>query len=762
MIQVEFIGLKHYPMRPYSDKRTLNLYGLGSNCVLTGTYKTHVQAALVLSWLCASIPRFETFGISTSAVSIAGEIQSPGKRCISIGLEVLRTMLNVEPGRTCWHALFPHGIIAKNFPIPSRKFGVGLEIPFTDMALVCGSLGFVPYKNGLVVDGINSVLIPRARFPGDGGVQWHFESKTRHGERIAYTSDLLDLLDMDPCQNGTDSVSPDDLLSKRCFLAWAEKSTIMVGTESYFLTTTIGESHAKNSASMKCVHHYGLNLSGNTSLLNFGVTINLTPTAMPAFFNSSISNGISDILRAESTSNSNHFVLVYDTGAKIGWYLPQACVVLHMAHHYLAQQKLDLFDVKNQATVLKYVGEDGDTSAGIAAAWILYKALSLKTRRRTISKPRDSTHKIVPNTDFPSTSTWNDNDIVQFKDVVERLWYLLDTIGSTLKMNRSEYLKSSESVPHGVHGVDFNEILEPKSSEKVTSIRYVKLDQPWSYLTNDQATVLFCKNLGHTIVPSLGELCNSWSRVPWNKEILAITGTAIRYFLRKNESGLSNELRWILKQPLIQRHHGTKSPAVVHTQLLKSKDSDVLAKLKGKVGLAGQEVTLSNYQLSDAIDPECCLLFTDEPGKPCIHPAMYICEKGSSSPAEPSSAAISISPQIQLPIKLQNLRIQNDQDQLNEKLPSNGSTTITLSAIMDQPEANVSEKSSRKWKGKQPMINQDAGYQASHEHVSGVSSNVDTTRRAVENGILDEGLEQECSGSEASRSLLARKVGEPV
>lgn len=121
-------------------------------------------------------------------------------------------------------------------------------------------------------------------------------------------------------------------------------------------------------------------------------------------------------------------------------------------------------------------------------------------------------------------------------------------------MNRSEYLKSSESIPNGIHGVDFIELLEAKSAEKVTSIRYVKLDQPWTYLIYRQSTVIFCKNFGHAIVPSSGGLCRPWSRVPWNKDFLAMPGTAVHYFLRKNESCLSTELKWVLKTPMIQLH----------------------------------------------------------------------------------------------------------------------------------------------------------------------------------------------------------------
>jgi hypothetical protein len=343
----------------------------------------------------------------------------------------------------------------------------GLEIPFADMALVCGCLGFVEYKKGLVVDGLNSILIPRKRLWEDDAFQWHFESKIREEGRVSYTSEVLESMDMAPWYpNGTGAVLPEELYNRRCFLAWAEKGTVMVGTVKHFNSTTIGDSHANLSASMKYVAAYGLNLGGNVSHLAFGATINLTPTSMPAFFKPSVSNGIRDILTIEANSDkSNHFNLVYDTDARIGWFLPQACLVLHMAHHYLSEQRFYLVDDKNEQIALEFAGDEHDCDVWAAAATILSRNLGYRTRRRGIATSAPARTGVTGSW-VSKTPTTTNYEYCDFKDTVERLWYLLDTVGSTLQMNRSEYMKCSESTPQGIHGVDFKELLAAKGPEK--------------------------------------------------------------------------------------------------------------------------------------------------------------------------------------------------------------------------------------------------------------------------------------------------------
>lgn len=211
-----------------------------------------------------------------------------------------------------------------------------------------------------------------------------------------------------------------------------------------------------------------------------------------------------------------------------------------------------------------------------------------------------------------------------FSKTVERLWYLLDTVGSTLKMNQSEYMKGSQHAPHGIHGADLLELLEVKGPEKLTSIRYVNLKQAWSFLTKDQSTVLFCKNFGQAIAPAPGQLCGEWSKVPDQRNILAMTGQAIHYFLRKNGSGLSKELKWLVKPPPIQDHRHAQHPSIVHTQLLRSKIDAVRERLRDKLSRTHAVKDLTHSQLIEAINAQSCLLFVEQQGKECTHATLDI------------------------------------------------------------------------------------------------------------------------------------------
>jgi hypothetical protein len=76
----------------------------------------------------------------------------------------------------------------------------------------------------------------------------------------------------------------------------------------------------------------------------------------------------------------------------------------------------------------------------------------------------------------PLTSTAATYKGFYFKDTVERLWYLLNTVESTLKINKSEYIKCSENTLDGIYDVDFTDLLVTKGPEKAIFIRYIKVD----------------------------------------------------------------------------------------------------------------------------------------------------------------------------------------------------------------------------------------------------------------------------------------------
>ncbi|RFU35538.1 hypothetical protein B7463_g774, partial [Scytalidium lignicola] len=516
------------------------------------SYENQLLIALALFWLCTAVR--------------SSDQESKGQT------ELVSTKL------------FTRYVIAQDFTIPNRKYGRGLEIPFMDMALLCGCLGFVEYKEGLVADWLNAILILRDELVEDDAFQWHYESK-----KTLYLGTLK--------------------------AGWTEKATIMIGIAQHFNGTTISHSDTKRSSSVKYVKSYGWNLGGNVAHMAFGFTVTKTPMSMPSFIQPSISNSIRDILTVEGNSGKgNHHVLVYDSDTHIGWYLPQACVVLQMAQLYLSQQKHQLVNAYGQEISLQFADPNGE-DVGVQAAKILIQSLDFKIRT---SSPNDTDHT----TSAPGTCKY-----IDFRSTVERLWYLLDTVGSSLKENKPEYMKCSEIAPLGIHGVDFNELLEPKGPAKSISIRYLEVNQPWACLTNYQSTVIFCKNFGQAIIPASRGLCNPWSKVPRGKKILAMTGQTIHYFLTRCHEGLAEELKWYTNENLIQVHREGVIEPVFHTQHLRVTPTAKFRKfINQKVMerfnvLKGQnkECLISNFQLMNTISFESCFLFTDQETAGCCN-----------------------------------------------------------------------------------------------------------------------------------------------
>ena len=145
-----------------------------------------------------------------------------------------------------------------------------------------------------------------------------------------------------------------------------------------------------------------------------------------------------------------------------------------MAHQYISEQKYKLIDEKERTTSLEFTKPDGNADIGAIAASILHKILAFRTRKWLKSHLLPANGVVGTSACLPlslSTIKAAAYEDCHFKHTVERLWYLLDTVGSTLKMNRSEYMKGIQIPSDGIHGVDFKELLEAKGPEKVTSIR---------------------------------------------------------------------------------------------------------------------------------------------------------------------------------------------------------------------------------------------------------------------------------------------------
>jgi hypothetical protein len=214
-----------------------------------------------------------------------------------------------------------------------------------------------------------------------------------------------------------------------------------------------------------------------------------------------------------------------------------------------------------------------------------------------------------------------------------------------------------------------------------------------------------------------------------------MTGQAIHYFLRRQNSGISKKFKWLLKKPLMQSHHQAEHSTVVHTQLIQGKVGAGLSKMKDKIGRTNTQWNLSNLELIDEIRRHSCLLFSAQPGKECANPVMVATDEDGFTPADPTEAPPFHAQKLSLRTKF-----QNPQSRPIEGSPIARRTTIMFSAAKSQSAASLSNESSRN--GNLSVADQNTGHQGSQESIDDSSYTSDAGRPSGEYALMDTAHEQ--------------------
>lgn len=177
------------------------------------THVYHSYSISVFSWISAAIRYSSHDRISRSATLIEAVKFATSKKVISPKLQPLEPIQ--DSGEACWQSLFPYAVIATGpFPISERTEGKGLEISFGDMLLMSRSLSFVEFRGGLIVEGLNSLLVPGEELQKDDSLQWHFED--RQQLKSSRASRLSAILNSD--RRWFKEIDPQKLVERRCFL----------------------------------------------------------------------------------------------------------------------------------------------------------------------------------------------------------------------------------------------------------------------------------------------------------------------------------------------------------------------------------------------------------------------------------------------------------------------------------------------------------------------------------------------------------------
>ena len=235
---------------------------------------------------------------------------------------------------SCWASLFQNAVIASGFPIPSRTDGKGLEISFPDMVSLSKSHAFVKVGEGLVLDGLVTLLYPIKSLPRDGAIQWHLEikqSESTRDERDERDEFIhpAQVMETHALQDWYQELDPKKISDSRIFLGWTEEAQTVLGTCKCFpMAVTV--SGAFDCKPTRCVATYG----GAMSLKIPGI---VTFAANTSWTRSAVATGVSGIESKDDDavmhllSNAiKHQTIVWGDDKDTGWLIPGTTIFLYM------------------------------------------------------------------------------------------------------------------------------------------------------------------------------------------------------------------------------------------------------------------------------------------------------------------------------------------------------------------------------------------------------------------------------------------------
>jgi len=467
------------------------------NITATASHAVHQDLINAISWMTAALRHspHDRVSYSTSLVKVRKRIGE--EKSLSIKAMEIQ---EIQASQACWHPLFPHAVIAKGFPYRSRIEGEGLEISFANMVHMSRGLGFIEFDEGLLIEGLTSLLIPVSNLSKDDALQWHFEDKTKQDSRTGSSrSKILKSCQIDKWYK---ELLPEKLMERRCFLGWVTRAEVIIGTKKY--EASIRSSNTKQVPLMSHVKTHALTVGANILGAMVMYQTSWAPVAKPSRFVRPENRDIYDILADGEHKN----VFIYDVSEETAWCLPQATIVLYMAHEILKRRHYKVFH-GDEETSLDFAepGPDGFQEA----SKVLLASLKLKVRK------------------------YDSGNILKEEDIAEtyrEIWHTLNATGATLETAEG-CEKVRHEAPKYIHGVELTDVI---GMEQTMNIKQAKMrfSAPWAHLKSHSPILLFCNGLKSPIMPvDSTEICESWKTVPPKKNYLVAMGVSVDSFLKK-------------------------------------------------------------------------------------------------------------------------------------------------------------------------------------------------------------------------------------
>ncbi|KAK5167846.1 hypothetical protein LTR04_007183 [Oleoguttula sp. CCFEE 6159] len=330
------------------------------------------------------------------------------------------------------------------------------------------------FENGLVLRGPGAFLLPVAKL--ETGIQWHLVQ----GQD---TKDLLKALTLYP--DWYQTMDFESLARPRTFLGYCSYAQIHVGTEVREIKPS-GIIAERDRLVLDREVPITINFKTPFFSIGFGTRITLRKSHLHTLEGKQLT--YEDRLRRAAATP----LLLYDSGTRIAWLVPELSVLLHMVFASLSHK--DLPHEVLQSLRLAEPSADG----GKAALSAIQSCNSI--------------------------ALWDkagDDRPHRFMDVVTQFLEVFDSRKEEGKLARETLRITGRS---GLRGWDFTDLKDQRYCFKSREIPAPLGHRPaWWELGEDiQTLVLFGRNIGDAIKPDLNQagMCSSWASIPCGRDLL--------------------------------------------------------------------------------------------------------------------------------------------------------------------------------------------------------------------------------------------------
>lgn len=435
----------------------------------------------------------------------------------------------------CWHSLFPHSVIAYNFPIRSRTQGIGVEISFETMIQLSGVDRPIEHYGNLILLGISNALVPTAIL-GEDSLQWHLVT-SYHEDGIALRN--IPRTSVIPVQNVLqEDISYQEFFElmqkKRHFLGWCRQVKVTLGCSpanggDY---SNLDYTSAREDLRTRALTSVNTTV-GSSGAGFFGGTVGGTWTVYSN--RTHPSEGYHERFELLLSTVRRLPLVLFNPSEQRGWLVPALSVILHMVHVRVLED--------SYSADLPYA--DACWDRGGAAFKAIYDNRDLPVGPQNPEKP------------------------YTLRDIVEEFWYALKRLRG--KRARRNYL-NMKTILYG------HELMDLVHRTGPVRLKRIEIGDTggWSSLTNDIDLTLFCTEFGDVIAPMECPcgLCPFWASVPRHMGILCATVLCLKYLSRcavgnENCEYLMNRWKWHCPESfLIPASVKVNKTAVVCNRLL--------------------------------------------------------------------------------------------------------------------------------------------------------------------------------------------------